>query len=93
MPSCPYCAARGSEHLEAAGTGSVYSWIVVRRAFNPAFAGDVPYVIATIDLDEGCRILARLDAEPAFELPVKASYIRHDGWTELRFTSGAGQSA
>jgi hypothetical protein len=31
----------------------VYSWVVVHKAFDPVFANDVPYVILTVDLDEG----------------------------------------
>lgn len=87
MPSCPYCAADTSAVRESRGQGSVYSWIVVRRAFDPAFAADVPYVLATVDFDEGGRTVARLEgtSSPAFGMRVSAAYTDHPEWTELRF--------
>ena len=45
----------GSDELEAvavSGLGSVYSFAVVRQAFDPAFLADVPYVVALVELDE-----------------------------------------
>lgn len=59
-PACPACGARDFEHVEAPPEGTVYSWIVVHRALDPAFAGDEPYAIATVDLDGGPRVLGRL---------------------------------
>ena len=72
------------------GRGTVYSWVGVRRALDPAFADDGPYTVAAVDLDEGARIIARLDAlaDPdatTFGERVRASYVDHAEWTELRF--------
>jgi uncharacterized protein len=50
------------------GRGRVTTWTVVHQAFLPAFAADVPYVVAEVELVEqkGLRIVARLvDARPA----------------------------
>src|SRR4051812_13885110 len=59
-PTCPRCGA-GSPTLEdATGLGRVYSWVVVHKAYDPAFAGEIPYVIVTVDLDEGARVVGRL---------------------------------
>jgi uncharacterized OB-fold protein len=86
MPSCPYCAAAGAVLAEATA-GTVYSWVTVRRAFQPAFAAQVPYTIATIDLDGGGRIAGRLEpgqsASPG--LRVRPHFVHHPGWTEARF--------
>lgn len=91
MPSCPYCASRSSSIVQAAGRGSIYSWVVVHRAFDPAFAGEVPYTILTVALDEGPKMLGRMTggARAAFGGRVKASYADHGEWTELRFSSEA----
>jgi uncharacterized OB-fold protein len=89
MPSCPYCADPATSVFEASGEGAVYSWIVVHRAFHPAFAGDVPYTVAMVDLDEGPRVVAWLQdvGEPRPGLPVTATYVDHpEGFSELRFT-------
>ncbi|MBI4060475.1 MAG: OB-fold domain-containing protein [Elusimicrobia bacterium] len=91
MPSCPYCASRSSGIVQAAGRGSIYSWVVVHRAFDPAFAGEVPYTILTVALDEGPKMLGRMtgSAHAAFGGRVKASYADHGAWTELRFSGEA----
>ena len=87
LPSCPYCATPGGEDVEITGTGTVYSWVRVERALTPAFDDQVPYTIATVELDGGGRVLGRL--EPASSvvigLPVAPTFFDHPGWTELRF--------
>jgi uncharacterized OB-fold protein len=86
MPSCPYCAARETTVVAASGNGAIYSWIVVHRAFDPAFYSDLPYTLASVDLEEGGRVVARLEgAQAQFGMPVHASYQDHTDWTELRF--------
>lgn len=86
MPSCPWCGALDTAVVEAAGTGEVYSWVTVHRAFGAPFADAVPYTIAAVTLDEGARVLARLDAPVVHAgLAVEARFADHDGWTELRF--------
>jgi uncharacterized protein len=58
----PFCAACGSFEvtpLVASGRGTVYSVTVVHRAPSEAWARDVPYAIALIDLEEGPRVMAR----------------------------------
>ncbi len=59
--SCPACGSDRAAWIEASGRGTVYSWIVVVRPI-PAevFAGEVPYVVALIELDEGVRMPSNL---------------------------------
>jgi hypothetical protein len=88
MPACPHCGAPGGDVVELDGRATVYSWIVVHRAFNPAFADDVPYTVATVELAPGCRTVARVDAPPGAVgagTTVEPGFVDHDGWTELRF--------
>jgi uncharacterized OB-fold protein len=88
MPSCPWCGDPAFTVVDAAGTGRVYSWVTVHRALDDEHADDVPYTIAAVELAEGCRVFARLDAPPstaAADLAVSARYVDHDGWSELRF--------
>lgn len=60
-PHCPYCRARRVEWVQARGTGSVFSWIVVTHPVpREVFAGEVPYVVALIELDEGVRLASNL---------------------------------
>jgi uncharacterized protein len=88
-PACPYCAHPGSRWETPEGTGEVYSFVVVHRTFDPAFEADVPYVVATVDLDGGGRMLARMDRAPEIGDRVVADYVDHDAWTELRFATVA----
>jgi len=53
---CRHCLAADPEWLPASGGGELYSFTVVRRTPNEGFAGEVPYVFALVDLDEGVRI-------------------------------------
>lgn len=94
MPSCPYCASRESEIVQTNELGAIYSWIVVHHAFHPAFKDDVPYVVATIDLEGGGRMAARVDAPDGlrFGQVVQAGYLDHGSWTELRFSTELGKS-
>ena len=86
-PSCPWCGAPGARDEDCEGTGTVYSWITVRRPLDPAFADEVPYTLAAVDLDDGPRIVGRLEdvAQPHIGMEVTARFHDHDGWTELRF--------
>ena len=84
-PACPYCAEPESRWERIEGTGTVYSYIVVHRAFDPAFAGEVPYAIATIDFDGGGRIVARTTERPVIGARMRPEFVPHHGWTELRF--------
>jgi uncharacterized OB-fold protein len=92
MPGCPYCGADAEkvERVEASGEGTVYSWIVAYHAFDPAFAGEVPYTILTVDLAEGARIIGRLkgtrhDAVQA-GMRVRAQFEDRGDFTILCFT-------
>jgi len=63
-PARPYCHQCQSTHYEwraSSGRGSVYSWIVVHHPVpKEIYAGDVPYVVALIDLEEGVRMASNI---------------------------------
>ena len=87
---CPYCRSTAAVHETVAGTGAVYSWTVVHRAFDPAFVADLPYVVATVDLDDGPRLALRLEGQaPAFGAAVMPRFVHHAEWTELRMVTDA----
>lgn len=87
MPACCHCGAEGTEVVRASGRGRLYSWVVVHHAFNPALAAEVPYAIGTVELEEGCRLVARLDRaqDLRHDRPLTLYFVEHDGWTEARF--------
>ncbi|HTJ65759.1 MAG TPA: Zn-ribbon domain-containing OB-fold protein [Alphaproteobacteria bacterium] len=54
---CPACNSDRIEWVEASGKGTVFSWIVVRHPVpKDVYAGDVPYVVALVTLEEGVRM-------------------------------------
>jgi uncharacterized OB-fold protein len=57
---CTACGSRQVGWKEAGGDASVYSYSVVRRAPSEAFAKDVPYVLALVELDEGVRMMTNV---------------------------------
>ena len=57
---CPSCLGDGLEWVTASGQGKVYSHTVVRRAMNPSFRPDVPYVYAIVELEEGPRMATNI---------------------------------
>ena len=65
LPGCPACGGEQLSLVETTGVGSVYSWVTVRRALDPAFVESVPYTVLVVDLDDGGRINGRLlDDDP-----------------------------
>ena len=75
---CPQCnSARVGWH-EASGRGKVFSFVVFHRVYHPAFAGDVPYVVALIELEEGPRLVSNIVGTPpdrvVCEMPVRIVY-------------------
>lgn len=55
---CRGCSSRALQWAASPGTGSVYSWTVVRRPAGAEFGGT--YAVAIVDLDEGYRMLTNL---------------------------------
>ena len=64
-PWCTACLHDALDYVDVSGLGTVYSFTVIRRNANPAFAARVPYVLALIDLDEGVRVTSNVvDCDP-----------------------------
>ncbi len=87
IPACPYCGELESCVVESGGTGRLYSWVVIHRALSGEWAAEVPYAVGVVELDEGCRVLARLspETEPTADLPMEVYYVHHEEWSEARF--------
>jgi uncharacterized protein len=58
---CSHCGAQTLEWITASGNGTVYSFTVIRQNGVPPFNERVPFVVATVDLDEpGARVIAAM---------------------------------
>lgn len=57
---CPNCYSKDAKWLTVSGKGKVYSFAVYHQAFHPAFANELPYVTAIIQLAEGPYLLSNI---------------------------------
>ena len=60
---CPYCHSDNLRFDTVSGRGEVHTFTVARRPAGPAFADDVPYVVALIALEEGPRMMSRIQTD------------------------------
>lgn len=63
---CVVCLAE-MEWRVSSGRGSLFTYSVVRRGTGGGVTGDIPYVLAYVDLDEGPRLLTNLVLEEVRE--------------------------
>jgi len=63
---CSHCGKQTLEWVTASGGGTVYSFTVIRQNGVPPFNERLPFVVATVDLDEdGARLIAAMpDLDP-----------------------------
>ena len=104
-PACLSCGGtRQAGYAVAAGTGTVYSYVVHRHP--PVPGKQLPIVIALVELTEGVRMMGELHRRPSptrshIGMPVRASFTRIDddlvlpGWRpdergRARSAAGAG---
>lgn len=75
---CAKCGSPDWEWSESSGRGVVFSWTVTHQAMHPAFADDVPYAVAVVELEEGVRMVTGLRGiEPdrvRLDLPVEVIF-------------------
>lgn len=57
-PWCPFCWSRSFTWDTLSGRATVSSFVVFHTAYFPAFAAEVPYNVAEVELAEGPRLLA-----------------------------------
>ena len=84
-PACPYCGTDVPDDRAVEGDGVVYSFVHAHRALSEAMAGEVPYTIATVALDGGGRVFARVEGGCEIGQRVTPEFVDHDSWTELRY--------
>jgi uncharacterized OB-fold protein len=80
---CARCASDKLEWVKAAGQGTILTFTIVRRAVSEAYAADVPYVVALIQLDEGPTMMSNIVqcAPEALEIGNPVQVVFED-WSE-----------
>jgi len=57
---CPECWSGNLGWQEASGKAQVYTFTTMLDMVEPIFMGDLPYMIAMVELDEGIRMTTRI---------------------------------
>ena len=88
---CDACYSNAVHWKPATGRGTVHSWTVAHHAFHPAFADELPYVLVTVDLEDGVRALGRwnCDTPLALGLAVQGRFEPREGRVDLVFVADA----
>jgi uncharacterized OB-fold protein len=63
-PVCPNCLSPHYSWKLVSGRGVLWSWIVMHQNYLPAFADDLPYLVAFVRLDEGPYLISTLVDPP-----------------------------
>lgn len=79
---CDHCLSERTEWFQASGRGTVRTFAVMHQRYHPAFAAEIPYNIAVVELEEGPRIPSNLVGVPNEEIkvgmPVMVEFERYD---------------
>ena len=68
------------EWVQASGNGTLFTFAIVHAPPHPAFAPDIPYITAIVELEEGPKVPANIvgvEPEPGnleIGMPLKAVY-------------------
>ncbi len=77
-PMCQHCWSENLAWQALSGRGTISSWVVFHRAFDPSFAADIPYLVVEVNLEEGMRFLSNIVDVSAAEIyagmPVEAVF-------------------
>lgn len=90
---CPHCGATALEWVQPKGEGTVHAVTTVRRKADAG--GD--YNVSLIDLDEGVRLMSRVDGVPVDKvrigMRVRARVAVNDGRGLVVFDAATEQGA
>lgn len=75
---CQGCLSDSLAWVDSQGMGHVYTYTVARVPASPAFAAEVPYVVAMVQLPEGVRLVTNIvDCSPEdvhIGMPVEVTF-------------------
>lgn len=69
-PVCPACLGDTQEWEVVSGKGTLLSWVTFHRAYWNGFAGDLPYDVCLVQLDEGPLLVSNLVGAAGGEVAV-----------------------
>jgi uncharacterized protein len=75
---CNNCLSPTVAWRPSSGRGTLYSFALMHQVYHPGFAGEVPYNIAQVDLEEGLRILTAIvgcsNADLQIGMPLEVTF-------------------
>jgi uncharacterized OB-fold protein len=93
LPGCNSCGCLEWDTVEAAGEGTVYSYVVMHHPPFPAF--DPPYAVGLVELAEGVRMISNVVGVPydrvRIGMPVRLEFERVDEELELPVFRAVGR--
>lgn len=57
---CPHCFATDLRWEPVSVRGTIHSYTIIHRHWQPGFAAEAPYVVVLVDLEEGVRLVSNL---------------------------------
>ena len=69
---CAQCLGADYSWVSSSGRGAVFSYTVTHQAFDTGWADRVPYAVATIELEEGVRMVSDLPASDTDRVEIGA---------------------
>jgi hypothetical protein len=57
---CPECLSPSWRWVHDTGLGTVWSFCIYHRAFDPAFTAALPYNVVLVELDSGPRLISNV---------------------------------
>jgi uncharacterized OB-fold protein len=69
-PRCVRCFSAALDWAPSSGRGTLYSFALMHQVYDPAFADEVPYNIAIVELEEGVRLTTNVAGCPNAELSI-----------------------
>lgn len=67
---CTNCWEADLSWIDSSGKGNIETFTIVRRAPLPAYRDKVPYVIASVIVEEGPRMITSLIGEDALDVKI-----------------------
>jgi uncharacterized OB-fold protein len=75
---CAHCLSDDFAWEAVSGRGRVFSFVTYRRLYHKGWEGELPYVVAVVELDEGPRLLTTLTGvaaeDVACDMPVAVAF-------------------
>jgi hypothetical protein len=58
---CEECGSFNWNWKPSTGRGTLFSWTIIHRALHPSYVDEVPYAVVIVEMEEGVRLVTRLD--------------------------------